>query len=62
MQEYWSGLPFPPPGDLSDSRIQAKSLAPPAFDNRFFSTCTIWEAYMCVYILYMQLYGLYNFK
>ena len=43
-----SGLPFPPPGDLSDSRIQPKSLAPPAFDNRFFSTCTIWEAYVCV--------------
>ena len=21
-QEYWSGLPFPPPGDLPDSRIK----------------------------------------
>ena len=21
-QEYWSGLPFPPPGDLPDTRIE----------------------------------------
>ena len=25
--EYWSGLPFPPPGDLSDPGIELKSLA-----------------------------------
>ena len=24
-QEYWSGLPFPPPGDLSDPGIQPES-------------------------------------
>ena len=28
-QEYWNGLPFPPPGDLSDPGIQLKSLASP---------------------------------
>ena len=22
QQEYWSGLPFPPPGDLPDPRIE----------------------------------------
>ena len=22
MQEYWSGLPFPPPGDLSDPGVK----------------------------------------
>ena len=22
-QEYWSGLPFPPPGDLPDSRVES---------------------------------------
>ena len=27
-QEYWSGLPFPSPGDLPDPRIEPKS---PAF-------------------------------
>ena len=26
-QEYWSGLPFPPPGDLPDSGIEPTSLA-----------------------------------
>ena len=26
-QEYWSGLPFPPPGDLPDSGIKLSSLA-----------------------------------
>ena len=26
-KEYWSGLPFPSPGDLSDPGIQPKSLA-----------------------------------
>ena len=26
-QEYWSGLPFPPPGDLSDPGIQPGSPA-----------------------------------
>ena len=26
-QEYWSGLPFPPPGDLPDLMIEPKSPA-----------------------------------
>ena len=26
-QEYWSGLPFPPPGDLSDPGIEPGSPA-----------------------------------
>ena len=26
-QEYWSGLPFPPPGDLSNSGIEPESPA-----------------------------------
>ena len=25
-QEYWSGLPFPPPGDLPDTGIEPTSL------------------------------------
>ena len=25
MQEYWSGLPFPSPGDLPDSRNESRS-------------------------------------
>ena len=29
-QEYWSGLPFPSPGNLPDPGIKPTSLAPPA--------------------------------
>ena len=29
-QEYWSGLPFPPPGDLHDAGLEPASPAPPA--------------------------------
>ena len=29
-QEYWSGLPCPPSGDLPDPGIEPKSLASPA--------------------------------
>ena len=37
-QEYWSRLPFPPPGDLLDPGIEPASLASPALPGRFFST------------------------
>ena len=33
-QEYWSGLPYPPPGDLSDPGIEPTS---PALAGRFFT-------------------------
>ena len=29
-QEYWSGLPVPPPGDLAEPRIKPASLVSPA--------------------------------
>ena len=29
-QEYWNGLPFPPPRDLLDPRIELKSPVSPA--------------------------------
>ena len=29
-EEYWSGLPFPPPGDLPDSRMEPVSAVSPA--------------------------------
>ena len=34
MQEYWSGLPFPPPGDLPKLGIEPAS---PAFIGGFFT-------------------------
>ena len=35
-QEYWSGLPFSPPGDLLDLRIKPMSLASPELSGGFF--------------------------
>ena len=34
-QEYWSGLPFPPPGELSHPGIKLKSPVAPALAGRF---------------------------
>ena len=36
-QEYWSGLPFPPLGDLPNPGIESLSLASPALAGRFFT-------------------------
>ena len=44
-QEYWNGLPCPPPGDLPDPGIEPMSLISPALAGRFFTTSTTWEAY-----------------
>jgi len=43
-QEYWSGLPCPPPGDLPDSGIELVSLLSPALAGRFFNPSATWEA------------------
>ena len=43
-QEYRSGLPCPPPGDLSDPGIEPMSLLSPAWAGGFFSTNATWEA------------------
>ena len=43
-QEYWSGLLFPPPGDLLDPGIKPSSLMSPALAGRFFATSATWEA------------------
>jgi len=37
-QEYWSGLPFPSPGDLPDPGIEPMSATAPASAGRFFTT------------------------
>ena len=38
QQEYWSGLPFPPPGDLPDTGIKPTSPVSPALAGEFFTT------------------------
>ena len=42
-QDYWSGLTFPTPGDLSDPGIKPTSFASPALANGFSTT---WETPM----------------
>ena len=36
-QEYWSGFPYTPPGDLPDPGIELASLVAPALADRFFT-------------------------
>ena len=40
-QEYWSGFPCSPPGDLPNPEM---SLTSPALAGRFFTTSATWEA------------------
>ena len=37
-QEYWSGLPFPPPRDLPNPEIKPMFPAPPALADEFSMT------------------------
>ena len=37
-QEYWNGLPCPPPGDLPSPGIEPASLVSPALAGRFFTS------------------------
>ena len=43
QQEYWSGLPFYPPGDLLDAGIEPWSFMSPVLAGGFFTTSTTWE-------------------
>ena len=43
-QEYWNGLPCPPPGDLPHPGMEPKSLTSPELAGRFFITSATWEA------------------
>jgi hypothetical protein len=44
-QEYWSGFPCPPPGDLPDPGMESASLMSPALAGGFFTTGVAWEAW-----------------
>ena len=46
-QEYWSGLPFPPPGDVPDPGIEPK-LCISCIAGGFFTTSAI-LAYLILY-------------
>ena len=42
-EEYWNGLPCPPPGDLPDPGIELESFMSPALAGGFFTTSATWE-------------------
>ena len=42
-QEYWSGLPCPPPRDLPDLGIELASLSSPTLAGRFFTSSNTWD-------------------
>ena len=48
-QEYWSGLPCPPPG-TPDTGIKPGSPTNPALAGKFFTTSITWEAHACIHI------------
>ena len=50
-QEYWSGLPFPTPGDLPNPGIQPASPASPALATLAFYHWATWEA-LWIHTLY----------
>ena len=45
-QEYWSGLPFPSPGDLPDPGIELASPGSLVLTGRFFTTEPPWKPHL----------------
>ena len=61
-QEYWSGSPCPPPGDLPNPGIKPESLLSPAKAGRFFTPGSTGEALKPPYDPGIPLLGLYPEK
>ena len=45
-QEYWSKLPYPPPGYLFNLGTEPVSLTYPTLAGGFFTTSDTWEAHI----------------
>ena len=61
-QEYWSGLPFPSPGDLPNPGIELTSLVSPELAGGFFTTRATWKVHIGKYQFkqtFKQIYLLY---
>ena len=43
-QKYWSGFPFPSPGDLPNPGTKPRSLTSPALAGEFFMTSATWKS------------------
>ena len=56
-QEYWSGLPLPPPGDLPDPEIEPASLVSAALAGRIFTTAPpgkSWGSLNCFTLVFLR--------
>ena len=54
-QEYWSGLPCPPPGNLPSPGIKLAPLVSPELAGRIFTTSSTWEALQdCLLLFYLS--------
>ena len=49
-QEYWSGLPFPPPGDLPDPGIEPMAPGSPALQVDSLPLSPLWYCYLLLSI------------
>ena len=58
-QEYWSGLPSPPPGDCPDLGMGPASPASLPFAGRFINTSATWEALCSKHIFEIELFIFY---
>ena len=56
-QEYWSGLPCPPKGDLPDPWIESVTLMSSALAGGFFTTSATWEAQILLYVHITQAFS-----
>ena len=54
-QEYWSGLPFLPPGHLPHPGMEPLPLISLALAGRFFTSSTTWEAEVTLVTREMQI-------
>ena len=54
-QEYWSGVPFPAPGNLPNPGIKPTSLTSPVLVEGFFTTSATWDVSPCGRALNAQL-------
>ena len=56
-QEYWSGSPFPPPGDLPDPGIKPESPASPTLAGGFFTTAPSGMVIVVQLLSHVQLFA-----
>ena len=50
-QEYWRGLPCPPPGDLPNPGIKPVFLVSPTLVGKFLTTSNTWEAHILIIMI-----------